>query len=86
MIRADFFGVIFQFQLAWVLDFCIEPKKWEIQFFFEIGPRLDTAPRAFLNRAPSNLRILIKLVLFVLDTQCRYSFLLFFRKEDNGNL
>ena len=54
--------------------------------FFEIEPRLNTAPRAFLNRTPSNLSILIKLVLLVLDTQCRYSFLLFFRKEDNGDL
>ena len=25
--------------------------------FFEIGPRLDTNPGDFLNRAPSNLRI-----------------------------
>ena len=57
-----------------------------IQNFFEIGPRLDAAPGAFSNRAPSNLRILIKLVLLVLDTQCWYSFLLFFRQEDNGNL
>ena len=54
--------------------------------FFEIGPRLDPAPGAFLNRAPSNLRILIKLVLLALDTQCWYSFLLFFREEDNGDL
>ena len=84
--RADPFGVIFQFQLAWVLDFCLEPKKWEIHNFFDIGPRLDTAPGAFLNRAPSNMRILVKLVLLVLDTQCCYSFLLFFREEDNGDL
>ena len=26
-------------------------------FFFEIGPRLDTNPGDFLNRAPSNLKI-----------------------------
>ena len=37
---------------------------------FEIGPRLDTAPGAFLNSTPLNLRILIKLTLLVLDTQC----------------
>ena len=46
------------------------PKKWNIKFFFEIGLRLDTAPGAFLNRAPSNLKILIKLVLLVLDVLC----------------
>ena len=69
-----------------MLGFCLEPKKLEIQNFFEIGPRLDTAPWAFLYRAPSNLRILIKLVLLVLDMQCWYSFLLFFREEDNGGL
>ena len=54
--------------------------------FFEIGPRLDTAPVAFSNRAPSNLRILIKLVFLVLDTKCWYSFLLLFREENNGDL
>ena len=54
--------------------------------FFEIGPRLDTAPGAFLNRAPSNLRMLIKLVLLVLDMQCCYSFVLFFGEKDNGDL
>ena len=54
--------------------------------FFEIVPRLDTAPRAFLNRAPSNLRILIKLVLLMLDMLCWYSFLLFFGEEDNDDL
>ena len=54
--------------------------------FFEIGPRLDTAPGAFLNRASSNLRILIKLVLLALDEQLWYSFLLFFREEDNSDL
>ena len=32
-----------------MLDFCLEPKKWEIQKFFEIGPRLDTAPRGFFE-------------------------------------
>ena len=37
-IRADPFWVILEFQLAWVLDFCLWPKKWEIQNFFEIGP------------------------------------------------
>ena len=45
-----------------MLDFCLGPKKWEIQFFFEIGSRLDTAPGALLNRAPLKLRVLIKLV------------------------
>ena len=35
--------------------------------FFEIGPRLDTAPRTFLNRDPSNFRILMKLLSLVLD-------------------
>ena len=54
--------------------------------FFEIGPRLDTAPGAFLNCAPSNLRILIKLVLLELDMQCWYSFVLFFGEEDNGDV
>ena len=35
-----------------MLDFCLEPKKWEIQNFFEIGPRLDTAPGAFFELRP----------------------------------
>ena len=69
-----------------MLDFCLEPKKWEIQNCFEIGPPLDTAPGAFLNRTPSSLRILIKLVLLVQDMLCWYSFFLFFREEDNGDL
>ena len=69
-----------------MLDFCLEPKKWDIQNFFEIGPRLDTAPGSFLNHAPSNLRILIKLVLLVLDMQRWYSFVLFFGEEDNGDV
>ena len=46
-IRADPFRVIVKFQLASVLDFCLEPKKWEIHDFFEIGPCLDTAPGLF---------------------------------------
>ena len=57
-----------------------------MQFFFEIGRRLDTAPAAFINRAPSDRRILIKLVLLVLDNKCWYSFLLFFREENNDDL
>ena len=35
--------------------------------FLEIGSRSNTALGAFLNYALSNLRILIKLVLLVLD-------------------
>ena len=54
--------------------------------FFLIGPRLDTAPSAFLNCTPSNLSILMTLVLLVLDIQCWSSFLLFFSEEDNGDL
>ena len=70
-----------------MLDFCRESKEWEIQkFFFEIGPHLDTVSGTFLNRAPSNLRILIKLVLLVLDMLRWNSVLLFFREEDSGDL
>ena len=50
--RADPFWVILEFQLAWVLDFCIWPKQWKIQKFFEIGPHLPTAPKVFLNHTP----------------------------------
>ena len=59
-------------------------------FFFELGPHLDTAPGAFLNRAPSRLKILIKLVLVITSARYAmlvgYSFVLFFREKDNGGL
>ena len=42
--RVPPFWVIFQFQLAWVLDFCLRMKHWKIQIFFEIELRLDPAP------------------------------------------
>ena len=80
--RADPFWVILEFQLAWVLDVCLWPKKWEIQTFFEIGPNLPTAPGAFLNRAPQNILISIEIEPLVLDTQCWYSCLMLFRVED----
>ena len=49
------FWAIFLFQLAWVLDFCLRVKCWEIQNIFDIEPRLDPAtPPAFLNRTPLN--------------------------------
>ena len=51
-IRADPFWVILEIHLAWVLVFCLWSKLWEIQFFFEIGPHLCTAPDTFLNRTP----------------------------------
>ena len=50
--RAPPFWVIFYFQLAWVFDFCLRMKYWEMQNFFEIEPRLDPASSAFLNRTP----------------------------------
>ena len=65
--RADPFRVILDFPLAWVLDFCHWPKKWEIQFFFEIGLHLPTAPGVFLNRAPQNKLILIEIEPSVLN-------------------
>ena len=80
--RADPFWVILEFQLAWVYDFCLWPKKWEIQNFFEIGPHLHTAPGVFLNRAPQNTLILIELVQLVQDMQCWYSYLMLLREED----
>ena len=49
--RAGPFRDILEFQLAWVLNFCIWQKKWEIQTFCEIGPHLLTAPEAILDRA-----------------------------------
>ena len=33
--KVDPFRVILEFQLAWVVDFCIRSKKWKIQFFLE---------------------------------------------------
>ena len=65
--KADPISVILEFQLAWVLDFCLWPKKWEIRKFFEIGPHLLTAPAAFLNRAPKNILISIEIEPLVLD-------------------
>ena len=43
-------------------------------------------PGTFSNRSPSNLRILIKLALLVLDMLRWNSVLLFFREEDSGDL
>ena len=80
--RADPFRVILEFQLAWVLDFCLWPKKWEIQNVFEIGPHLHIAPGAFLNRAPKIILISIEIQPLVLDMQCWYSYLMLFREED----
>ena len=37
--KADPFRFIVEFQLAWVLDFSLWPKNWDIQNFFEIGPQ-----------------------------------------------
>ena len=80
--RADPFRVILEFRLAWVLDFCLWPKKWEIQNVFEIGPYLPTAPGAFLNRAPKIILISIEIEPLVLDIQCWYSYLMLFTEED----
>ena len=51
-VSEDPFKVILEFQLAWVLDFCLWPKKWETQNFFEIWPHLPTAPGLFWNAPP----------------------------------
>ena len=80
--RADTFRIILEFQLAWVLDFHLWPKKWEIQNFFEIGPHLHTAPKAFLNRTPKIILMSIEIEPLVLDMQCCYSYLMLFREED----
>ena len=69
-----------------MLDFCLEPKKWEIQFFFLIGLRSDTAPGAVFESRPLKSWNTHKIGI----TSARYAmlvpFLLFFRKEDNGDL
>ena len=52
MSKADPFLVILEFQLARVLDFCLRPKKREIQFFIEIAPHLQTCPRDFFESRP----------------------------------
>ena len=55
--RADPFWAVLEYQLDWVLDFCLWPKKWEIQSFFEIVPHLHSAPRAFLIFTPKYINI-----------------------------
>ena len=80
--RADPFWVILEFQLAWVLDFCLRPKKWENQNLFEIRLHLHIVPGAFLNRAPQNTLMLIEIKSLVLDMQCWYSYLMLFGEED----
>ena len=80
-IRADPFGIILELQLAWVLDFCLWPKKWEIQNFFGFPTsniyleiqHLPTAPRAFFESLPQNTLISIEIKPLVLDMQCCYS-------------
>ena len=52
---SDSFRVILEFQLAWVLNFCLWQKTWEIQIFFKNGPHLPTAPGAFLTRTSKNV-------------------------------
>ena len=46
-----------EFQLAWVLDFCLYPKKSKVQNFFEIGPHLPTAPGGFESCLPKYTNI-----------------------------
>ena len=50
--RADPFWVILEFHLAWVLDFCLGPKKWEFENFFEIGYPFTYCPRGFFGLRP----------------------------------
>ena len=69
------------FQLAWVLDFCLWPEKWEMQISFEIGSHLANAPEASLNRATQNILIPIEIEPLVLDMKCWYSYLKLFREE-----
>ena len=80
--RADPFWVILEFHLAWVLAYCLGPKKWEFENFFEIGPHLHAAHGAFLDCAPKNILILIEIEPLVLDIQCCYSYVMLFREED----
>ena len=68
--RTDPFWVILEFQLARVLDFCLWPKKWEIQFFFESGLHLPSAPKTFLSRALQNILISTEIEPLVLYKQC----------------
>ena len=53
-----------------MLDFCLEPKKWEI-LFFEIVPRLDTAPGAFFESRPLKSENTLKIGI----TNARYTML-----------
>jgi len=84
--RADPFRANFLFHLAWVINFCLRSKYWEIQNFFEIGPHLDPAPTAFLFQFPPNMLSSIDLVIIEIDMSCWYSFSLFFREKDRYTL
>ena len=50
--------------------------------FFEIGPRLHTAPEVFLNRVPQNILISIEIEPLVLAMQCWYSYIMLSGDED----
>ena len=84
--RPEPFWVILEFQFAWVLDFCLYPKKLEIQYFFAVGPHLPTAPGAFLNCTSQNILILIEIEPLELDMQCWYSYLMLFGEGDIHDL
>ena len=52
----------------------------------KIGPRLPTAPGAFLNGAPQKILISIQIKPEVLDMQCWYLYLMLFTEEDMYDL
>ena len=65
-----------------MLDFCLWPKKWEIQNFFEIVYHSPTALGAFLNHASQKILLSIEIEPLVVDVQCWWSYLMLFREED----
>ena len=64
-----------------MLDFCLWPKKWEIQIFLKSYPIYILPPGLFLNRAPPNILISIEIELLVLDMQCWYLFIFMLFRE-----
>ena len=85
-IRAGPFWVILEFQLAWVLHFCLWPKEMGNPKFFRNRTPFTYCPGAFLNRAPQNILISIEIEPFELNMQYWYSYLMFFGEKDINDL
>ena len=56
-VKADPFWVILEFQLAWVLDFYLWPKKWEIQSFLKSDQFTYCSWGFFESRSPKYTNI-----------------------------